>query len=76
MEYDCTPKKANLAGNARVCQIRQVELEFRVGSIAKKAGVGVQTLHYYERIELLANPRDQKLTTVSPPPTPCGACDS
>jgi len=33
-----------------------VELEFRVGSIAKKAGVGVQTLHYYERIGLLPKP--------------------
>jgi DNA-binding transcriptional MerR regulator len=33
-----------------------VELEFRVGSIAKKAGVGVQALHYYERIGLLPKP--------------------
>ncbi|HEX9544825.1 MAG TPA: heavy metal-responsive transcriptional regulator [Pyrinomonadaceae bacterium] len=33
-----------------------MELEFRVGSIAKKAGVGVQTLHYYERIGLLPKP--------------------
>jgi DNA-binding transcriptional MerR regulator len=33
-----------------------VELELRVGSIAKKAGVGVQTLHYYERIGLLPKP--------------------
>jgi DNA-binding transcriptional MerR regulator len=33
-----------------------VELEFRVGSIARKAGVGVQTLHYYERIGLLPKP--------------------
>jgi len=33
-----------------------VELEFRAGSIAKKAGVGVQTLHYYERIGLLPKP--------------------
>jgi DNA-binding transcriptional MerR regulator len=27
-----------------------------VGAIAKKAGVGVQTLHYYERIHLLPRP--------------------
>jgi DNA-binding transcriptional MerR regulator len=33
-----------------------VELELRAGSIAKKAGVGVQTLHYYERIGLLPKP--------------------
>ena len=33
-----------------------MELELRVGSIAKKAGVGVQTLHYYERIGLLRKP--------------------
>jgi DNA-binding transcriptional MerR regulator len=33
-----------------------VEVELRVGSIAKKAGVGVQTLHYYERIGLLPKP--------------------
>jgi DNA-binding transcriptional MerR regulator len=33
-----------------------VELELRVGSIAKKAGVGVQTLHYYERVGLLPKP--------------------
>jgi len=33
-----------------------VELELRVGSIARKAGVGVQTLHYYERIGLLPKP--------------------
>jgi len=33
-----------------------VELELRVGSIAKKAGVGVQTLHFYERIGLLPKP--------------------
>jgi DNA-binding transcriptional MerR regulator len=28
----------------------------RVGSVAKKTGVGVQTLHYYERINLLPKP--------------------
>lgn len=33
-----------------------MELELRVGSIAKKAGVGVQTLHFYERIGLLPKP--------------------
>lgn len=33
-----------------------MELELLVGSIAKKAGVGVQTLHYYERIGLLPKP--------------------
>ena len=33
-----------------------MELELPVGSIAKKAGVGVQTLHYYERIGLLPKP--------------------
>ena len=33
-----------------------MELELRVGSIAKEAGVGVQTLHYYERIGLLPKP--------------------
>jgi MerR family transcriptional regulator, copper efflux regulator len=30
-----------------------MESELRIGEIAKKAGVGVQTLHYYERIGLL-----------------------
>ncbi len=33
-----------------------MELELHVGAVAKKAGVGVQTLHYYERINLLPNP--------------------
>jgi DNA-binding transcriptional MerR regulator len=33
-----------------------VESELRIGAIAKKAGVGVQTLHYYERIGLLPKP--------------------
>ncbi len=33
-----------------------MELELHVGAIAKKAGVGVQTLHYYERINLLPKP--------------------
>ncbi len=29
----------------------------KVGSIAKAAGVGVQTLHYYERVGLLPKPK-------------------
>ncbi len=33
-----------------------MELELHVGAVAKKAGVGVQTLHYYERINLLPKP--------------------
>jgi DNA-binding transcriptional MerR regulator len=33
-----------------------VERELHVGAIAKKVGVGVQTLHYYERIGLLPKP--------------------
>src|SRR6266436_2177993 len=33
-----------------------MELELHVGSIARKTGVGVQTLHYYERINLLPKP--------------------
>ncbi len=33
-----------------------MELELHVGAVAKKAVVGVQTLHYYERINLLPNP--------------------
>jgi DNA-binding transcriptional MerR regulator len=34
-----------------------MESHLRIGTIAKKAGVGVQTLHYYERIGLLPKPR-------------------
>ena len=34
-----------------------MEQELRIGTIAKTAGVGVQTLHYYERIGLLPKPR-------------------
>ena len=33
-----------------------MERKLHVGAIAKKAGVGVQTLHYYERIHLLPRP--------------------
>src|SRR5438874_11097533 len=33
-----------------------MEAQFRIGAIAKAAGVGVQTLHYYERIHLLPKP--------------------
>ncbi|HSS17413.1 MAG TPA: heavy metal-responsive transcriptional regulator [Candidatus Dormibacteraeota bacterium] len=33
-----------------------MESDLRIGAIAKKAGVGVQTLHYYERIGLLPKP--------------------
>jgi DNA-binding transcriptional MerR regulator len=29
----------------------------RVGAVAKAAGVGVQTLHYYERLGLLPKPK-------------------
>ncbi len=35
---------------------RTMKLELHVGAVAKKAGVGVQTLHYYERISLLPKP--------------------
>ena len=30
--------------------------QLRVGAIAKEVGIGVQTLHYYERIHLLPKP--------------------
>ena len=33
-----------------------MQIQLRVGLIAKKTGVGVQTLHYYERINLLPKP--------------------
>ena len=33
-----------------------MEAQLRVGAIAKEVGVGVQTLHYYERIHLLPKP--------------------
>jgi len=33
-----------------------VECKLHVGSVARKTGVGVQTLHYYERINLLPKP--------------------
>jgi MerR family transcriptional regulator, copper efflux regulator len=33
-----------------------MQLALRVGSVAKETGVGVQTLHYYERINLLPKP--------------------
>ncbi len=46
----------NLAGKYRSAKFTGVEVELRVGAIAKKAGVGVQTLHYYERIGLLPKP--------------------
>ncbi|HME87700.1 MAG TPA: heavy metal-responsive transcriptional regulator [Chthoniobacterales bacterium] len=32
------------------------ESELRIGAIANRAGVGVQTLHYYERVGLLPKP--------------------
>ncbi len=31
--------------------------ELRIGAVAKKAGVGVQTLHFYEREGLLPKPQ-------------------
>jgi DNA-binding transcriptional MerR regulator len=37
---------------------RKNEESLKVGAIAKRAGVGVQTLHYYERVGLL--PRAQR----------------
>src|SRR5260370_32867473 len=33
-----------------------MQVALHVGSVAKKTGVGVQTLHYYERINLLPRP--------------------
>ena len=33
-----------------------MECKLHVGSVARKTGVGVQTLHYYERINLLPKP--------------------
>src|SRR5260370_6281780 len=33
-----------------------MQLALHVGTVAKKTGVGVQTLHYYERINLLPKP--------------------
>jgi MerR family transcriptional regulator, copper efflux regulator len=36
--------------------IRRDEDALRVGAVAKAAGVGVQTLHYYERVGLLSKP--------------------
>jgi DNA-binding transcriptional MerR regulator len=35
---------------------RANEDNLRVGAVAKAAGVGVQTLHYYERLGLLPKP--------------------
>ena len=35
-------------------------LELHVGAVEKKTGVGVQTLHYYERINLLPKPARSK----------------
>jgi DNA-binding transcriptional MerR regulator len=35
----------------------QDENPLKVGAVAKAAGVGVQTLHYYERLGLLPKPR-------------------
>jgi DNA-binding transcriptional MerR regulator len=32
------------------------DLSLKVGAVAKAAGVGVQTLHYYERLGLLPKP--------------------
>ena len=32
------------------------EDSLKIGAVAKAAGVGVQTLHYYERIDLLTKP--------------------
>jgi len=37
-------------------KLETMELELHVGAVAKKTGVGVQTLHYYERINLLPKP--------------------
>lgn len=37
-----------------------MEFALHIGSVAKKAGVGVQTLHYYERIGLLPKPARSK----------------
>lgn len=34
-----------------------MESELRIGTVAKKAGVGVQTLHFYEREGLLPKPK-------------------
>ncbi len=33
-----------------------MECKLQVGSVARKTGVGVQTLHYYERINLVPRP--------------------
>jgi MerR family copper efflux transcriptional regulator len=35
----------------------RVDHSLKVGSVAKAAGVGVQTLHYYERLGLLPKPQ-------------------
>ena len=37
-------------------KLSTMERQLHVGSIAKKVGIGVQTLHYYERIHLLPKP--------------------
>jgi DNA-binding transcriptional MerR regulator len=36
--------------------MRDDDKVLKVGAVAKAAGVGVQTLHYYERVGLLAKP--------------------
>jgi len=36
--------------------VDNTQVALHVGSVAKKTGVGVQTLHYYERINLLPKP--------------------
>jgi DNA-binding transcriptional MerR regulator len=37
--------------------MRDDDNALKVGAVAKAAGVGVQTLHYYERLELLPKPK-------------------
>ena len=37
--------------------MRNSDHSLKVGTVAKAAGVGVQTLHYYERLGLLPKPR-------------------
>ena len=52
-------RRANcvLFAHKRVVTVNKNEDSLKIGAIAKAAGVGVQTLHYYERLGLLPKPR-------------------
>ena len=43
--------------NVMISKSPESQESLRVGAAAKAAGVGLQTLHYYERLELLPKPK-------------------